>query len=180
MRRKRLRQVMMPTLPSACFKMIHSNFPFAFFKSRFNRPTHPAQPHEGRRTASGWGIADVILRVCRLAQTPPHNDPDALAGQLILNPHQSQEGKVGLQWPSTAFFDSVAFPSRARQVFGYLPNLAGRGGRTRQAWIEPWTTQQATPGGTTRGRRTQNRVSPGTSARNHLPRAEIPCKNVGL
>ena len=115
----------MPALPTTGFVMIHSDFAFAFFQSRFNGPTQPSDADEFRPWAGRGRVAEVKLYLwLRLYGTPTHY-PDPRAGQTVPESRRTPKSKVGYHRPAAAFLDHATGPFRFRQAGNQFTHFTG-------------------------------------------------------
>src|SRR3990172_7194711 len=107
---------MMPTLPSACFEMIQSDFSLRFFKSRLHRPAHPGEACQFLLGAIGWCIAQIKLGFWLRAKCATEDRPTARTRQFIAHGCYAYKGQLDHQWTFTPFLDLASLPYGARQL----------------------------------------------------------------
>jgi hypothetical protein len=201
MGQERLRHVVMPALPGPHFVVIHAHLALrpvphksrapqvrpgagsarsvGFLEGRFDRPSHPANPHQ---FPLGYPLG-------RVRQEHPHGPLLETASEnrrrlgtgpaALFRTGHAHQRKLSLDRALRAFLDRVAPPRALGQLRGDRPNPR-RGGvpaTTRADWrglpIGPW------PAGSTSTPPTQTCVDTGTSTKYHFSSAAIPSRNFG-
>lgn len=127
MGQERLRHVVMPALPGPHFVVIHAHLALGFLEGRFDRPSHPANPHQ---FPLGYPLGRVRQEHLHgpLLETASENRRRLGTGPATLfRTGHAHQRKLGLDRPLRAFLDRVAPPRALGQLRGDIPNPSARG-----------------------------------------------------
>jgi len=182
MRQESLEHMMMPSLPSANFVVVHAHFPFRFLQGSFYRPSQTADTYQFLDGAIGGGVAQIVLHFGLRFETAATTDqPLPNSGQAVLDRGHTQGSKLGQQRTFTAFVDPVTMPGGSGQLQDQCTHLFRSRGTASDTSMQarpphrtPW------PGSSIRGVRNHTRVSLGTSAMYHLCNAAVAAKKAGV
>src|SRR6266496_2491913 len=145
--------------------MIQTQFAFAFFKRRLNRPAQAGHVHELPMWAARWRIAEIELNLGWIGQAAAEGGPHAWTRQTLADRRHAHKGEVGFQGTTAAFLNRPTLPSRAWQL-GRQNFQLDRPRRTRgHARMSARTPHQAGTWWLDRGRSQPN---PGVDGDFHL------------
>ena len=130
MSQRNQQHMMMPTLPTAHLVMIHPDFPFGFFKDRFDGPSHTADANELIQRSVAGSIAEKVFDLRRVIQIAADNQPEFTGGQALSRFSHTQKCEITNDGTLAAFFDHRANPilllNLLRQLLdwnGTLPDI---------------------------------------------------------
>ena len=126
----RLRDMMMPTGPSARFIVVQANFTFGFFHHGLDRPAPTAEARQVDGRTGGRRVAQVVFHFSFQPQAAPNDQPDPRTRQIIPHERDPLKCKGCAYRPATTFLNGVAAPTSRRQVAQPICNS----GWPRRVW----------------------------------------------